>query len=65
MKDKQARQLLKHALDNQQSIRTTKLRKILMAMNVSLYKDNQNEEIEYLKGEIKKLKKQIRKMRKG
>lgn len=65
MKDKQARQLLKHALDNQKSIRTTKLRKILMAMNVSLHKDNQNAQIEYLKGEIKKLRKQIREMRKG
>lgn len=60
MRDKEARKLLKHALDNQKSIRTGKLSKILQAMNISLKKNNRDREIDYLKGEIKKLNKKIR-----
>lgn len=59
MKYEEAVQQLKHALEHQQSIRVKKLEKILQSMNVSLKKNNRDVEIQYLKGEIRKLVKRI------
>lgn len=56
MKDTEARQLLRKALDEQQTISIPKLKRILEAMNVSLKKDNRDREIEYLRNEIRKLR---------
>lgn len=56
MKDTEARQLLRKALDEQQTISVPKLKRILEAMNVSLKKDNRDREIEYLRNEIRKLR---------
>lgn len=61
MRDEEARKQLKHALDEQQSIRTNKLGGILQVMNVSLKKNNHDKEIEYLRNEVKKLHKALRK----
>ena len=63
MKYEEAVAQLKYALKNQQSIRTGKLNKILQSMNISLKKDNNDQEIEYLKGEIKKLVQRINELK--
>lgn len=44
-----------HALNYQQTISTRKLNKLLINMNVSLEGNSRHSEIEFLKGEIKKL----------
>lgn len=56
MDSKGAKKLLEHALDNQQSISVNKLRKILDALAIDLrFQHKKVREVEYLKGEIKKL----------
>lgn len=60
MKYDEARRLLKHALDNQKTIRTSKLRQILMSMNISLKPKGETQEVDYLKGEIKKLNRRLK-----
>lgn len=55
MRNDEARKLLKYALNNQDSIRTGKLGRILQAMNVSIKKDNEVKEIKYLRDEIRRI----------
>lgn len=56
MKYKEAQQQLRHALKNQQTISIPKLSKILQAMNISLKKNNDSQEVKFLKNEIRKLR---------
>lgn len=56
LKYKEAQAQLKYALSNQKTISISKLKKILQSMNISLKRRNDTEEVRYLKGEIRKLK---------
>lgn len=56
MKYEEAQQQLKYALKNQQTISIPKLNKILQAMNISLKKNNDSQEVKFLKNEIRKLR---------
>ena len=64
MKYNEAKRQLQHALKHQQTISIPKLNEILQSMNFSL-EGAQDEETQYLKGEIKKLRKELRKNRRG
>lgn len=60
MKYKEAKKQFRHALDHQQTISIPKLRKLMQSMNIGL-EPRTNVEIEYLKSEIKKLNKRLKK----
>ncbi|AYP68426.1 hypothetical protein HWB91_gp56 [Bacillus phage vB_BboS-125] len=57
MRYEEAQQQLREILKSQKTITTKRLAELLQAMNVSLKKDQRNQEVEYLKNEIRKLKK--------
>ncbi|MGY6765709.1 hypothetical protein ACW73O_11800 [Faecalibacterium prausnitzii] len=60
MKYEQAKAQLKHALKHQKTISIPKLNTLLQALNISL-KPSKDTEVKYLKNEIKKLRKQLKK----
>lgn len=64
MKFEEASQELKRCLNESKTISIPKLLKLLKSMNFSLSQAPRDQEIQYLKNEIKKLNKQIRKMQK-
>lgn len=64
MKFEEASQELKRCLNESKTISIPKLQRLLKSMNFSLSHSQQDQEIQYLKNEIKKLNKQIRKMQK-
>ena len=51
----QASEELRRVLNTQKTVTVNKLRKLLKDMNFSLKRDRETQEVEYLKGEIKKL----------
>lgn len=61
MKFVEAKETLKFALNNQKSIQIKKLKEIMQVMNISL-ESSKDKEIQYLKGEIKNLRKRIRRL---
>ena len=60
MKYEQAKAQLQHALKHQKTISIPKLNTLLQALNISL-KPSKDTEVKYLKSEIKKLRKQLKK----
>ncbi len=60
MKYKQAKAQLQHALKHQKTISIPKLNTLLQSMNIS-FKPSESVEVKYLKSEIKKLRKQLKK----
>ncbi len=56
---KTAKNQLQHALNHQQTISIHKLRKLMQNLNMSV-DSSRGKEVEYLKNEIKKLKKENR-----
>lgn len=60
MKYEQAKAQLQHALKHQKTISIPKLNKLLQSMNIS-FKPSESVEVKYLKSEIKKLRKQLKK----
>jgi len=63
MKYKDAKLSLTHALNHQQTISIKKLDMLLRSLNISLEGNVRDKEIEYLKGEIKKLSKENRRLK--
>lgn len=62
MKYEQAKAQLQQALKHQKTISIPKLNKLLQSMNISFkFKPSESVEVKYLKGEIKKLRKQLKK----
>ena len=64
MTHKQAKRQLQHALDNQKTISVSKLKRLMQALNISL-EPSKDKEVKYLKGEIRNLHKQIRRLRRA
>mgnify|MGYP007024765880 CR=1 FL=1 len=64
MTHKQAKRQLQHALDNQKTISIPKLKRLMQSMNISL-EPSKDKEVKYLKGEIRNLHKQIRRLRRA
>lgn len=62
MKYDKAVEMLDLALKNQTTIKISKLNEILQALNFAVSKRN-DVEVEYLKNEIKKLRKQLKRKR--
>lgn len=60
MNYKEAQEQLRHALQHQKTISINKLSRILQVMNISLKKNNDSMEVKYLKGEIKKSRREIK-----
>jgi hypothetical protein len=60
LKYEQAKAQLQHALKHQKTISIPKLNTLLQALNISL-KPSKDTEVKYLKNEIKKLRKQLKK----
>jgi hypothetical protein len=60
LKYKQAKAQLQHALKHQKTISIPKLNTLLQSMNIS-FKPSESVEVKYLKSEIKKLRKQLKK----
>ena len=58
MKYKEARELLKKAINEQQTIKTSKLKDIVISMGISLKKD-QNGEVALLQRELKVAREQL------
>lgn len=66
MKYDQARSKLKHILSTQKTVTVTRLREIIESMNIPLEGEPpETREIQYLKNEIKKLKCENRRLKKG
>jgi len=63
MKYKEAKSSLRHALNHQQTISIKKLDMLLRSLNISIEGNTRDREIEYLKGEIKKLSKENRRLK--
>ena len=63
MKFKQAKQDLQHVLDHQSTISIPKLKRLMSALNINL-ESTESKEVKYLKNEVKKLHKHIRKLQK-
>ncbi len=63
MKYHEAKSSLRHALNHQQTISIKKLGLLLRSLNMSLEGNTVDKEIEYLKGEIKKLSKENRRLK--
>lgn len=53
MKVKEARELLKKIIDEEETIETKLLKEILQSMNISLTSSNSNSEVVFLKKELK------------
>ena len=64
MKYKETKQQLQEALNNQKTISIPKLKRLLQTLNISL-EPSKDKEIKYLKGEIRNLHKQIRRLRRA
>ncbi|WP_346207634.1 hypothetical protein NSS91_16145 [Caldifermentibacillus hisashii] len=61
MKYEQAKAQLQQALKHQKTISIPKLNKLLQSVNISFkFKPSESVEVKYLKGEIKKLRKQLK-----
>jgi hypothetical protein len=60
LKYEQAKAQLQHALKHQKTISIPKLNTLLQSMNIS-FKPSESVEVKYLKSEIKKLRKQLKK----
>lgn len=60
LKYQEAQQELRRILKEQQTVSVPKLKKILNSLNISLKKPSSQQEIDYLKSEIKKLKKNVK-----
>jgi hypothetical protein len=60
LKYEQAKAQLQHALKHQKTISIPKLNTLLQSMNISL-EASESVEVKYLKSEIKKLRKQLKK----
>jgi hypothetical protein len=60
LKYEQAKAQLQHALKHQKTISIPKLNMLLQSMNISL-EASESVEVKYLKSEIKKLRKQLKK----
>uniref|UniRef100_A0A0M0KM21 Uncharacterized protein n=1 Tax=Halalkalibacterium halodurans TaxID=86665 RepID=A0A0M0KM21_ALKHA len=60
LKYQEAQQELRRILKEQQTVSVPKLKKILNSLNISLKKPSSQQEIDYLKSEIKKLKKMLK-----
>jgi len=58
MKYREAKKQLQYALRNQKTISISKLSKLLQSMNISVKKDGRDVEVEYLKNEIRKLRRE-------
>ena len=58
MKYNEAKTSLRHALNHQQTISIKKLDMLLRSLNINLEGNTRDREINYLKGEIKKLSKE-------
>jgi len=54
----EAQRQLRYALRNQKTISIDKLNKLMQSMNISTKRSTESHEIEYLKGEIKRLKRE-------
>jgi hypothetical protein len=65
MKYSEAREELRRVLNEQKTVSVPKLRRLITAMNISLREDKPNEEVTYLKGEIKRLRKENNALRKN
>lgn len=63
MKYHEAKTSLRHALNHQQTISIKKLDMLLRSLNINLDGNTVDKEIEYLKGEIKKLSKENRRLK--
>ncbi len=63
MKYNEAKSSLRHALKHQQTISIKKLDMLLRSLNINLEGNVRDKEIEYLKGEIKKLSKENRRLK--
>ena len=63
MKYKEAKTSLRHALNHQQTISIRKLDMLLRSLNISVEGNTRGREINYLKGEIKKLSKENRRLK--
>jgi len=63
MKYNEAKLSLTHALKHQQTISIKKLDMLLRSLNISVEGNTSDKEIEYLKGEIKKLSKENKRLR--
>lgn len=61
---KQAKEELQYVLDNQRTVSIPKLKRLLQTLNISL-EPSKDKEIKYLKGEIRNLHKQIRRLRRA
>lgn len=62
LKYNQAKQEFEHALNHQQTISVAMLRRLMQVMNMSL-EPSADQEVKYLKGEIKKLNRKLREKR--
>lgn len=60
MNFEEAKRQLRYALRNQKTISIDKLNKLLQSMNISTKRTTESHEVEYLKGEIKRLKRKCR-----
>ena len=63
MKYHEAKISLTHALNHQQTISIRKLDMLLRSLNISVEGNTRDREIDYLKGEIKKLSKENRRLK--
>ena len=63
MEFKQAKQDLQDILDHQSTISIPKLKGLMSALNITL-ESTESKEVKYLKNEVKKLHKHIRKLQK-
>src|SRR5699024_4547526 len=61
----EAKTTLRHALNHQQTISIKKLDTLLRSLNNNLEGNTRDREINYLKGEIKKLSKEYRRLKKN
>ena len=64
MVHEEAKKQLQEALNNQKTISIPKLKRLLQTLNISL-EPSKDKEIKYLKGEIRNLHKQIRRLRRA
>lgn len=61
-KYQEAKEQFQHALEHQQTISIAKLKRLMQIMNMSL-DPSESAEVKYLKGEIQKLNKKLKRMK--